>query len=380
MLSQNQVLNQGRYRIIHPFGNPDSASFYEAYDTVSDVKVVVRERSGGLASNITPGQMETLKITFAEQAKRLTDMKHDVLLGVRDFFSETGRQYLVLEPFDGQDLSEFIGIDTKPAMSDVLRWTDQLLDALDYLHSRNPVIIHRNINPHNVRLTSEFKIKLLLTATEGMEEGESVDHSDTSINYKALEQLWLGLDYASQKVIANSLDEGSEEILRQPADPRTDLYGLAASIYHVLTRTSPADPITRIIDILDGNEDPLSPPHVVNPDIPVAVSDFLMKALEIRRENRFSSAREMRDALKAVSAVLPVQKVARPVESGQAVQPSLEAESKRPLEQHVPVETKQPASAKGTRRERIQTEPGERSKAGRSEKFFRLVSPGRDQT
>ena len=305
MLSQNQVLHQGRYRIIHPFGNSDSAGLYEAYDTVSEAKVVLRERSGSLTSNITPGQMETLKITFAEQAKRLSDIKHDVLLGVRDFFSETGQQYLVLESFDGQDLNEFIGVDAAPGMSDVVRWADQLLDALEYLHSRSPEIIHQNINPRNIRLTSEFKIKLLLTATDGLDGVlEGGDSHEGSMNYKALEQLWLGLDYASQKVIANSLDERSEEILRSPADARTDLYGLAATLYHLLTRTMPADPLARIIDKLDGNDDPLVAPHAANPEIPIAISELLMKALEIKREDRFANATEMRDALKAMSLVV----------------------------------------------------------------------------
>jgi hypothetical protein len=136
--------------------------------------------------------------------------------------------------------------------------------------------------------------------------------SDGSLNYKALEQLWLGLDYASQKVISNSLDERSEEILRRPADASTDLYGLAATIYHLLTRTAPADALARTIDILDGNEDPLAPPHVVNPEIPAALSEFLMKALEIRRENRFSNASEMRHALKLVSSTLAAKPAAKP--------------------------------------------------------------------
>lgn len=349
MLSQNQVLHQGRYRIINPFGNPDSTGLYEAYDTVSETKVVVRERAGH-TTNVTPGQMETLKITFAEQAKRLADMKHDVLLGVRDFFSETGRQYLVMESLDGQDLSEFTGIDNAPRMSDVIKWADQILDALEYLHNRTPAIIHQNINPHNIRLTSEFKIKLLLTGTDGLEDSaDPSDSSDGSLNYKALEQLWLGLDYASQKVISNSLDERSEEILRRPADATTDLYGLAATLYHLLTRTAPVDALARTIDILDGNDDPLALPHVANPEIPPALSEFLMKALEIRRENRFSNASEMRHALKAVSSTLgaaPAAKPAAPTASEpeadklETERRALEAEQKRLEEERLRIERK----------------------------------------
>ena len=124
-------------------------------------------------------------------------------------------------------------------MSDIVRWADQLLDALEYLHARTPAIIHQNINPQNVRLTSEFKIKLLLPPAKLMKISRKIRNG--AINYKALEQLWLGLDYASQKVIANSLEEKSEQILREPADARTDLYGLAATLYHVLTGIVPAD-------------------------------------------------------------------------------------------------------------------------------------------
>src|SRR4029078_2671659 len=119
MLSTNQVLNQGRYRIIHHVGPSDNSGLYQAYDTVSNANVVLKETEGSAVSTAT---------------KALSDLKHNSLLNVRDYFSELDRQYIVIESTDGQDLAELLAGNGKaPAVSDVVKWADNLLDALNYL-------------------------------------------------------------------------------------------------------------------------------------------------------------------------------------------------------------------------------------------------------
>jgi len=304
MLSSNQVLNQGRYRVINQFGNIESGRLYEAYDTSNNTKVVLRETVGQLGKVATAAQIENLKTAFAADAKRLTEIEHPSLLSVRDYFSEIDRQYLVIESCEGSDLAELVkNSDKNIALGDAMRWADQLLDGLEYLHSKMPPIVHQDICPQNIRLGTNFSVKLLVTGSDrhaaADAESDSTDSADQP--YRALEQLWLALDSASQKMIANGFGERSEEILRQPADARTDLYSVGATLYYLLTRTVPADPLSRYLETVDGNDDPLQKPSEIDSAIPSEVCNALMKAMELKREYRFESARSMRDELAKVS-------------------------------------------------------------------------------
>ncbi|MDQ6787440.1 MAG: protein kinase, partial [Acidobacteriota bacterium] len=227
--------------------------------------------------------------------------KHDSILNVRDFFSETDRQFLVLESVEGDDLGELLEKNAGAfPLSDVTNWADQILDALNFLHTHQPPIFHRDIKPQNLKLTSDGKIKLLAFGVG--KNSEAADKNQTfdsvALHYLPLEQIWAGLDPASQKVITNSYDERSEKILRQPADAQSDIYALGATLYHLLTARVPIDALERSIEILDGKADPLLSANQINPLIPIEISDILVKAMELKRENRFDSAIIMRHVLR----------------------------------------------------------------------------------
>ncbi|MBC7900721.1 MAG: protein kinase [Saprospiraceae bacterium] len=300
-----ELLQEGRYRINQESANDGNSTVYDAYDTVRDTNVVVKEIPVRLNKVTTVSQQELMKLAFASQAKILTEIHHDSLLHVQDFFSEIGRQYLVMESVDGDDLGVLLERNNSSfPLPDVLSWADQMLDALTYLHNFKPPIIHRNIRPEHIKLNSAGRIKLLAF---GLAEGsnsqvntaltdESPDAAD--ISYSPLEQIWEGLDAASQKVITKSYDEKSERVLKQPADARSDIYALGATLYHLLTATKPVDALERSIDVMDGKPDPLRIPNKVNPMIPGEISDALMKAMAVKRENRFDSASIMRQVLR----------------------------------------------------------------------------------
>ncbi len=99
---------------------------------------------------------------FEREAKTLARLRHPVLPKVSDHFAENGEQYLVMEHIAGDDLSKRLESAQKAfPLSWVLFWADQLLDALSYLHSHEPPIIHRDIKPQNLKLTDENHIVLL---------------------------------------------------------------------------------------------------------------------------------------------------------------------------------------------------------------------------
>src|SRR5688500_6358705 len=107
MLTANEVLQHKRYRIIHQLDRDKTGAMYEAYDNVLETNVVIKEIKINAEKAVTIAQQENHKLAFASQAKALTEIRHESLLHVHDYFSEVDRQYLVLESINGCDLSDF---------------------------------------------------------------------------------------------------------------------------------------------------------------------------------------------------------------------------------------------------------------------------------
>jgi serine/threonine protein kinase len=304
MPATNEIL-QGRYRIVAQMGQNGTGPVYQAYDENLQADVVLREIFVKLNKVTTPAQMESIRSAFTGEAKILAGITHEAFVRVRDHFSDVDRHYLVLEAVDGEYLSEMLEKGSTFSVPDVVRWADHLLDGLNHLHTKVPQLIHGDIKPQNIKLTSAGEIKLLaLGVARDLNKGSSITDQPfdaTALHYLPLEQIWGNLDLASQKVIASSYDEASEEQLMQPHDARADIFALGATLYHLLTGQRPLDSLERSIDILEGKADPLQTPTKLNPDVPPEISYVLMKAMEIKREKRFESVLMMRQVLKTAA-------------------------------------------------------------------------------
>ena len=304
MPATSALLQEGRYRLDHPIAESSESSVFQGYDTVRDTKVVIKEI---VARMNTGTQQENLKINFANQAKALASIRHDSLIQVEDYFSEVGRQYLVMESVEGEDLESIIGSSKTPFnLDEAVSWIEQVLEALQYLHNFDPPLLHRQVRPGNVRRLLDGRVKLLAYSSPDGEmplsTGMAADEGSTpTLNYAPLELIWEGLDAASQKVILGTYDDRSEKILKSQPDARSDIYSVGATLYYLLTTCVPIDPLERSIEMLEGNPDPLQAPKAVNNSIPDEVSDVVMRAMEIKRENRFDSAAIMRQVLRTAA-------------------------------------------------------------------------------
>ncbi|HEY8412995.1 MAG TPA: serine/threonine-protein kinase, partial [Pyrinomonadaceae bacterium] len=245
---------------------------YEAIDQRLDTTVALKE---------TLFAEERLRKQFEREARLLARLHHPALPRVSDHFSEGDGQFLVMQFIPGDDLSEMMNRKRGPFPADqVLTWADQLLDALDYLHTQDPQIVHRDIKPQNLKLTSRGQIILL---DFGLAKGQAGDISRVTTsasiygytpNYAPLEQIQ-GLG----------------------TDPRSDLYALGATLYHLLTGVKPPDALTRAAALVNGQPDPLTPGSVANPAIARDVDDVLAKAMAQSRDQRYATAADMRKAL-----------------------------------------------------------------------------------
>ena len=152
-LAQNTLI-QNRYLIVQLIGKGGMGEVYLAVDQRLGSAVALKR-------TLFAGD-ENLGSAFEREARVLARLRHPVLPKVSDHFGEGDEQFLVMEHISGEDLSKRIEANGKPfPLSWVMFWADQLLDALSYLHSHEPPIIHRDIKPQNLKLTNENHIILL---------------------------------------------------------------------------------------------------------------------------------------------------------------------------------------------------------------------------
>ena len=272
MLAPETVL-QNRYRIIRLLGQGGMGAVYEAMDERLDTTVALKE---------TLFADERLRKQFEREARLLARMHHPALPRVSDHFAEGDGQFLVMQFIPGDDLSQMMARKQGPFPADqVLTWGDQLLDALDYLHTQDPQIIHRDIKPQNLKLTGRGQIILLdFGLAKGQTGGVSLVTTSASIfgytpNYAPLEQIQ-GLG----------------------TDARSDIYALSATLYHLMTAVKPPDALTRAAALVNGQPDPLLPAHDVVSGIGPEVAGVLARAMSQNRDQRYPTAAAMRVALK----------------------------------------------------------------------------------
>ncbi len=279
MIAPGTIL-QERYRVVRQLGQGGMGAVYEALDERLHRVVALKE---------TLVEGEELRRAFAREARLLANLNHPALPKVIDHFSEGAGQYLVMEFIPGADLAQLLAERGRPyPFETVLRWADELLDALEYLHGLDPPIIHRDIKPANLKLTAKERIILL---DFGLAKGAAGQMTKVQ---------------ASQSILGYTPNYAAlEQIQGERTGPRSDLYSLAATLYNLLTGHNPIDALKRATEALHDEADPLRPPHELNPDVPVAVSNVLMRALALRPSLRPASAADLRAALTQARTGLP---------------------------------------------------------------------------
>jgi serine/threonine protein kinase len=306
MLLVNEILH-GRYRIVRQLGQGGMGAVYEAHDNTFDTTCAIKEIMIDTLKAPSAHQQELIRAAFEREAKLLAKIKHEVVPHVRDYFSHDNRQFLVMELVEGKDLGELLEERKGPfPMDDVMRWTEQLLDALDYLHTQNPPIYHRDIKPQNLKLTPRGKIKLLdFGIAKGGGPAEPQNASTVgnqtfvaaTLNYSPIEQTYRVLDPVFREVLLQRFEARIKVVMEQNADARSDIYALGATAYHLLTGTLPIDSLKRTTEVWSGKQDPLANPTTLNPSIPAEVSRVLLRSMEIDRDHRYPSAIEMQQEL-----------------------------------------------------------------------------------
>jgi eukaryotic-like serine/threonine-protein kinase len=299
MLAPDTILNN-RYRIVGLLGKGGMGAVYEAVDLNLSKPVAIKEN---LALT------EELRYAFQREAKLLANLRrHDgplPLPQVIDHFSLKDGQFLVMEFISGKNLAEMLlerkNVPFSP--KEVLSWADTLLDVLAFLHCRDQPIVHGDIKPANLKLTGEGNLFLLDFGLAKGKAGlmssltESIPILGYTPNYSSLEQI-LRADIRSYNVLSAIDAEKTKLVAKQATDPRSDLFSLGTTLYHLISGSSPNEATTRAASVWAGQPDPLASASDLNSQVPPAVAEVLKRATALLRDERFPSALEMRRALR----------------------------------------------------------------------------------
>ncbi|GAB4158690.1 MAG: hypothetical protein Fur005_13690 [Roseiflexaceae bacterium] len=281
-LLPNHILQQ-RYQIVRRIGQGGMGHVFEAIDTRLGSVVAIKQTQVGMDDS---SESAPIRRAFEREARILAGLRHPALPAVSDFFSQDGVQYLVMQYIPGDDLWTLLQQRGAPfPVANVVEWADQLLNVLDFLHTHQPPILHRDIKPQNMKLTPRGEIILL---DFGLARGTIASHALMTTGGNLLA-------YTPQYA-------PMEQIRSTNIDERSDLYALAATLHHLLTGALPAGAIDRAAAAMEGRSDPLLPATFINPQVPVELSELLMKAMSPRPEDRPVNAAAMRAALRQVVA------------------------------------------------------------------------------
>lgn len=282
LLPTNTLL-QSRYLILRKLGQGGMGAVYQVNDTRLAGKFwAIKEMSD--ASLTDPADRANAVAAFQREAQLLANLDHANLPKVSDFFQEQGKHYLVMDFVQGQPLEAVLEA-TSGFMSEatVLEWLDQLCDVLNYLHTRQPPIIFRDLKPANIMLTPENKIKLIdFGIARLFRPGKSKDTAQFgTIGFASPEQFGTG-----------------------QTDARSDIYSLGVLLHHLLTRYDPS--------LTPFN---LPPARNINPNISDKVGGVIEQATKAAPPERFQSTKEILDALQAKSSAatnIPIRPAVSP--------------------------------------------------------------------
>src|SRR5258708_737625 len=279
-----ETILQSRYRVVQTLGKGGMGAVYEAIDLRLGHTVALKQ-------TLTNDEEQWKQ--FEREARMMARFNHPVLPRVSDYFTEGHRAFFVMQFVEGHDLAEIIAQQPGPMPRNaVVAWADQLLDALIYLHTHERQVIHRDIKPHNLKVTPTGQIVLLDFGLAKTQIANSADAaSSTSVfgytpRYAPLEQIQ---------------DLGTT--------PQSDIYALGATLYHLLTGVKPPDALARAAALVSARPSPLKPADEINIAVGSELAAILDRAMAQNPDERYGSASEFREALRRLGRVDEVPEV-----------------------------------------------------------------------
>lgn len=270
-LDPGTVLNS-RYEIVRRIGGGGMGAVYLAKDrNLGDAPRAVKEM---VETHLDESQHEKAIGDFKRESLLLTSLEHPSIPTIYDYFydSNLNRFYLVMKYISGGDLASRLRSSTGGKLDEktVADWGMQVADVLDYLHTRPKPIIYRDLKPANLMIDGNSGRVMLI---------------DFGI------ARWVAKQEKGVTAVG-TMGYAPPELFSGRVEPRSDVYSLGATMFHLLTGSDPQD---NPLLIFDFSKNPR--PRQIAPSISSEMERLLMRTVEYKPEDRFRSAGEVRDAL-----------------------------------------------------------------------------------
>ncbi|HNJ40498.1 MAG TPA: FHA domain-containing serine/threonine-protein kinase [Acidobacteriota bacterium] len=260
----------GRYRVVKRIGGGGMGNVYLVQDTrLNNRQRALKEMIGSFADD---SSRQKAVQDFHREAELLASLEHPSIPTIYDYFDADGRYYLVMKFVPGGDLEVKMRKNGgKIEERQVVEWAIQICDVLHYIHNQNPPIIYRDLKPANLMIDDTMQPDRIVLVDFGIARFVAPTQKGvTAIGT---------MGYAPPELFAGKVE------------PRSDVYSLGATMFHLLTGVNPQD---NPLLIFDFNKNPR--PCELNPALTPEIDSILCRSVEHKASKRFSAA-EMKVAL-----------------------------------------------------------------------------------
>ncbi len=268
------VLLYNRYKISRKIGGGGMGAVYLAFDqNLGGVERAVKEM---VQSSIEEEQQAKAIEDFKRESTILSTLDHASIPTIYDYFYDDieCRFYLVMKYISGGDLASRLRAAPGGRIEErvVTEWAIQVADVLAYLHNLPQTIVYRDLKPSNIMLDGNTGRVMLIDF--GI--ARSINHEEKGVT------------------AVGTMGYAPPELFSGQVEPRSDIYSLGSTMFHLLTG---ADPQNNPLLIFDFQKNPR--PRQINPQMSDQMERILMRSVEYNADHRFSSAEEMRQTLTA---------------------------------------------------------------------------------
>jgi tRNA A-37 threonylcarbamoyl transferase component Bud32 len=269
------VTKLGKFQIRRELGRGAMGVVYEGYDPMIERVVALKTiRAENLQGEDAADQLARFR-REAQAAGRLT---HPNIVAIYDFGEDDGTTFIAMEFVKGRELRDILERGERLPMAEIVRIMDQLLEALAHAH-RNGVV-HRDIKPANIIILADGTAKV-------------ADFGIARVEASNLTQVGTVMGTPSYM--------SPEQFMGQTVDGRSDLFSAGVILYQLLTGEKPFTGSVTTIMHKVLQEQPLAP-STLNVQVPRAFDDVIRRALAKRPDERYATAREFAEAIRAAAA------------------------------------------------------------------------------
>lgn len=280
------VILKERYKIEEVIGAGGFGITYRAWDPLLQSYVAIKEyypsgiatRSADSSKVCVPVGQEQReyhrgRIRFLKEAQDVARFQSEPnIVSIYDYLEENDTAYMVMEYLHGCTLKQYIREHGGRLDTDhILHICLSVLDALAVVHKAG--MIHRDISPENIFICEDLTVKL--------------------IDFGAAKQVYLDGEQTMSVVLKPGYAPPEQYAKKDKQGPWTDIYALGATLYFAATGEKPEESFGRVL------EDTIKPVCEVNPEIPRAMSQVIMRAMSVKIEDRYQTVEAMREALLA---------------------------------------------------------------------------------